>query len=50
MVARELTSAAEISAQLSPWRVITSFGWRGVEGEVPRDSAYELLRRLDIGG
>jgi hypothetical protein len=50
LVARELTSAAEIAGQLSPWRVVASFGWRGVEGEAPRDSAYELLRRLDISG
>ncbi|MDX6647217.1 MAG: hypothetical protein QOK40_2944, partial [Miltoncostaeaceae bacterium] len=50
VVARERTSAAEIAAQLSGWREITTFGWHDAPGLDPGRSAYELLGRLDIAG
>jgi hypothetical protein len=50
LVARERTSAAQISAQLSNWREITTFGWHETSGADPRRSAYELLERLEIAG
>jgi hypothetical protein len=50
LVARERTSAAEIHAQLSDWREITTFGWHEMPGADPRRSAYELLGRLEIAG
>jgi hypothetical protein len=48
LVAREQTSAAEIAAQLTGWREITTFGWEDRPGRDIRRCAYELLARLDI--